>query len=77
MVGNWDLSLERRNRHGAQNFDHACIIMTRDVAVQTALNILGAAAVMEGLSEQERERLRTLAEVEPAFLVAARKAPAG
>jgi hypothetical protein len=41
--------------------------MARDVAVQTALNILGAAAVMEGLSEQERERLKTLAEVEPAF----------
>ena len=47
--------------------------MTRDAAVTAALNILAIAAVMDGkgLSDEEREKLKTLSAREPMFGTAA------
>jgi hypothetical protein len=39
--------------------------MTRDVAIPMALNILTAAAVWQGLTKEERRRLRDLADAQP------------
>jgi hypothetical protein len=46
--------------------DRGQVALARDTAVTMALHIIGAAAVMEKLSLEERERLRMLADSEPA-----------
>jgi hypothetical protein len=51
--------------------------MIREVAITTALNILSAAAVLEGLTEEQRAKLRDLAASEPTFTFGDRIAAAG
>jgi hypothetical protein len=53
------------------NCIHGPASMPSDVAVQTALYILSAGAVLEGLTEEQRAKLMDLAASEPTFGVAA------
>jgi hypothetical protein len=43
------------------------IDLTRDAALPMALNIITADAIMHGLTDEERKRLRDLADAQPVF----------
>lgn len=51
----------------AGNLIHGPATMPSDMAVQTAMYILKIAAVLEGLTDEQRGALRSLAGLEPAF----------
>jgi hypothetical protein len=59
----------------AGNLIHGPASMSRDVAVEAALNVLTIAAGLEGLRGEEREKLRSIAAMEPCLWLPRRRRP--